>query len=223
MLLDMNRALPSIRTVLIGMLIALGMGCSLVMDADFGKYEAQDGEGGAGGTGAAGGTGGTGECDPGLTINEIQTQGSNGADDEFIEFYNSGKCVASLDEYVLAYRSAEATTDHLTTWTGKQGAVVQPQAFYVIAGVDFKGPADDTFVGIALSQNGGGIALKWSALMVDKVGWGTATNQFVSGTVAPAPATDESIARYPDGEGVNDNGVDFAIAAPTPGAKNPER
>lgn len=205
------------------MLIALGMGCSLVMDADFGKYEAQDGEGGAGGTGAAGGTGGTGECDPGLTINEIQTQGSNGADDEFIEFYNSGKCVASLDEYVLAYRSAEATTDHLTTWTGKQGAVVQPQAFYVIAGVDFKGPADDTFVGIALSQNGGGIALKWSALMVDKVGWGTATNQFVSGTVAPAPATDESIARYPDGEGVNDNGVDFAIAAPTPGAKNPER
>jgi hypothetical protein len=213
------------------MLIALDMGCSLVMDSDFGKYEAlESGEGGSGGTVGTGGSGGQvtggtgGDCKPGLTINEIQTQGSNGADDEFVEFYNAGKCAASLDEYVLAYRSAAATADHLTTWTGKKGEVLQPKAFYVIGGVDFKGSADDTFPsGMALSQSGGGIALKWSALMVDKVGWGTATNQFVSGTAAPAPGTEESIARYPDGEGVNDNGADFSVATPTPGAKNPER
>ncbi len=211
------------------MLVALDMGCSLVMDADFGKYEAMDSEGGSGGTGMGGTggqvTGGTGgDCEPGLAINEIQTQGPNGADDEFVEFYNAGKCAASLDEYVLAYRSAAAMADHLTTWQGKAGEVLQPKAFYVIGGVDFKGPADDTFPkDLALSREGGGIALKWSALMVDKVGWGTATNQFVSGTVAPAPGTGESIARYPDGEGVKDNGVDFAVAVPTPGAKNPER
>ena len=61
--------------------------------------------------------------------------------------------------------------------------------------------------------------------LVDSVGWGTATNAFVEGTVAAAPATTEapgtSIGRIPDGDDTNDNAADFVLDdSPTPKGSN---
>ena len=60
---------------------------------------------------------------------------------------------------------------------------------------------------------------------LDHVGWGTATNAFVEGTVASAPpataSPGSSAARHPDGHDTNDNSADFTVVTPpTPRATN---
>jgi hypothetical protein len=76
--------------------------------------------------------------------------------------------------------------------------------------------------GQTLASAGGGLGLRdGSGALVDSVAWGTATNAFVEGTVAPAPtiapAPGKSDARRPDGQDTNDNGADFSEGDPTPG------
>ena len=60
-----------------------------------------------------------------------------------------------------------------------------------------------------------------SNLIVDSVGYGTATNIYVEGTVIAAPASASSIRRRPNGTDTNDNSVDFTVTTtPTPGVTN---
>jgi hypothetical protein len=73
-----------------------------------------------------------------------------------------------------------------------------------------------------MSGTGGGVGIKdGTGALIDSVGYGTATNAFVEGTVAAAPAAGESIRRSPDGHDTNVNAADFAIdSTPTPKATN---
>ena len=223
------------RTLLAVVTLAVATSCSLVMDADFGKYEAAGGTGpGAGGASGTGGVGGSAgnsgagggaagsSCVPRLTVNEVQTAGPNGSDDEFVELFNASDCVASLDDVVLAYRSSSASTDHSVNWTPDPGFSVAPWWFFVIGGPSYEGPRDSVFAsGFALSAGGGGLALRSGGEVIDQLGWGDATNDFVDNIAAPAPASGEAIGRRPDGVDTNSNEPDFTVGVPSPGAANP--
>jgi hypothetical protein len=198
------------------------------MDADFDRYElAEQATGGAGGVGGAGGMGGqggtgaaAGACNETLVLNEIQTGSVRGVDDEFVELYNPGACPVPLDPYTLVYRSTSATIDHGVVWS-EAGRAIAPGAFFVIAGAGYEGFADAQFPSsMALAAGGAGLALRLSGEIVSRVGWGDATNEFVAGVAAVAPAAGESIGRVPDGADTGNNSADFVVGVPTPGAPN---
>jgi hypothetical protein len=80
----------------------------------------------------------------------------------------------------------------------------------------------DLSFSVDLATAGGGVALRDpSGNIVDRVGYGTATNTFVEGTTAAAPGSGHSVGRRPDGMDTAHNSSDFvSITTPTPGAAN---
>jgi hypothetical protein len=157
-----------------------------------------------------------------LRINEVSTGGSGGATDEFVELYNPCSAAVPLTGGKLVYRAATSGSDNYTLYAfGPQS--VPSHGFFLVANSGFAGSADlkPYQGGSGLAAAGGGVALKdASDAVVDSLGWGTATNAFVEGTVIGAPSTTQSAARKSDGVDTDDNAVDFKLAAPTPGATN---
>jgi hypothetical protein len=154
----------------------------------------------------------------GIKINEIQTAGTT-ATDEFIELYNSCATATTLTGK-LVYRSATGTSDvTLMTFSGQSVGAGQ---WFVCGGSGFTGTSNATYSGGSMAGAGGGVAvLDSGGATVDSVGYGTATNAFVQGSAAPAPAASQSIERLPDGHDTGNNGSDFTVgASPTPGAAN---
>ena len=192
-------------------------------DADGGAAGA-GGQGGSGGTSGTGGSGGAppdAGCTGPVSINELQTHGASLAHDEFVELYNANDCTVLLGGYGLYYRSSAGTSDAPYPWQAPAGAEIPANGFYVVSGVDFGGVSDSHFPdGMALSSTGGGLALKLQGTIVDSMGWGAATNDYVVGSPAPAPADGASVGRLPDGAESGDNYWDFYDMTPSPGAAN---
>jgi len=156
-----------------------------------------------------------------VVINEVQAGSAASASDEFIELFNP--CATSIDltGSTLVYRSAAGVSDVVVI------ALTKPIAaggYYLVTGPTFPdaGAPDQSYGAGKLAAAGGGIGLRDGAqLLVDSVGYGTATNAFVEGAAAPAPPNGQSIARKPNGTDSNHNDVDFAVAVtPTPRAAN---
>jgi hypothetical protein len=160
-----------------------------------------------------------------VRINEFSTGVEGALTDEFVEIVNTGTEAADLSGYRLAYRSAAGTSD--VSLDGlPDGTVLEPGAFLLFGGSGYAGahPADRSFA-TSLASAGGGVGLRDSAgALVDSVAWGTATNVFVEGAVAPAPtiapAPGKSAGRHPSGQDTNDNAADFTEGDPTPGGAN---
>lgn len=157
-----------------------------------------------------------------LKINELSTGGTNGSTDEFIELYNPCSATVSLLGATLVYRASTSGGDNFTFATFPSMSVPS-HGYFVVANGNFTGTADmKPFQGGGgMAVAGGGIALRDAQdAVVDSIGWGTAVNAFVEGTVAPAPSTTQTLARTPNGTDTNNNLADFALATPTPGAAN---
>ena len=154
-------------------------------------------------------------------INEVQTGGSSSTSDEFIEIYNPCALQVDLTGWKLVYRSASGVTDVLVATIGKP---IGGNGYNLVASSVFSGgvAADETYTGGHLAAAGGGLALRNLNMgIVDSVGWGTATNAFIEGAVASAPAGGQSLARTPNGTDTDHNNLDFKIATtPTPKATN---
>jgi hypothetical protein len=160
----------------------------------------------------------TGAC--ALVVNELQTGGAGGTQDEFIELYNACATPADLSGYKLVYRSATGTTDiELLAFTSQS---VPSSGYLVVGQTNYTGTAAVRYTASGMAAAGGGVALlDASGNIIDSVGYGTAANAYVEGTAAPAPPSGQSIARQPNGHDGNNNGSDFSVAAtPTPGAAN---
>lgn len=160
-----------------------------------------------------------------VRVNEFSTGVEGALTDEFVEIVNTGTEAADLSGYELAYRSAAGTSD-VSLATLPDGTVLAPGAFLLFGGSGYAGahPADRLFA-TSLASAGGGVGLRdLSGGLVDSVAWGTATNAFAEGAVAPAPAIapapGKSDGRHPDGQDTNDNGADFTEGDPTPGGAN---
>ncbi len=205
------------------------------------------GGGGGGGGSAGGGGGGGGSVDmampadlvmapPDLTtppnnctatsliINEVRTGSSASAKEEWVEIYNPCSNTISLTGK-LVYRSdtnnGASDTSTLATITS---ASIAGGGYYLIANSGYAGtadikPFDSTSVGMA--DGGGGVGLRDSGgTLLTSMGWGTANNTFQQGAAAPAEATNQSIARKPNGADTHHDDVDFKSSTPTPGAAN---
>jgi hypothetical protein len=164
-------------------------------------------------------------CGTGVVlINEIQTAGDAGAEDEWVELRNPLACPLDLTGYALKHASTNGTTI-ATIWTAPSATSLAPFGHGVVAGTAYSGSATPIghFSTGVLAPSGGGLGLyDATGARIDAVGYGAgATNPFVLGTPAPAPPASESIARIPDGTSTGDNARDFAIATtPTPGEPN---
>jgi len=153
-------------------------------------------------------------------VNEVMTGGTASGADEFVEVSNPCPTSIDLAGARLAYRSAAGTSDStLVTWA--PGTVLVPGGRLVYGGATFTGPRNGD-LGAGLSGTGGGVAIRAATgEVVDSVGYGTATNAFVEGAAAPAPAAGSSIARIPDGSDTDQNGTDWTVTATiTPGTAN---
>lgn len=180
------------------------------------------GKAGSAGTAGAGGTGGAG-CHP--VINELMAGTNQSASDEFIEIFNPCSAAIDLTGWKIIYRAAAGTSD-VTLYTWASGSVAANK-YVLLVGSAYSGtPAADGDLANGLAKAGGGVALRdSSSTNVDSVGYGTATNAFIEGTVAPVPPAADtpgnSIARTPNGKDTDDNSADFLVAtAPTPKAAN---
>jgi hypothetical protein len=171
-------------------------------------------------------TSGGGGDEATLSVNELMTGVTGSASNEFVEIVNTGTAAADLSGWKLVYRSAAGTSDVVLA-TIADGTSLAPGGFFLFGGAAYAGgPAADQSFSASVAATGGGVGLRDAAgTLVDSVGWGTATNAFVEGTVAAAPPTKEapgtSTGRVPDGDDTNDNAPDFTLDdSPTPKAAN---
>jgi hypothetical protein len=161
-----------------------------------------------------------------VRVNEVATGTSASGADEFVELSNTGTAAADIAGWKVVYRSAAGNTD-VALATIPASTTLAPGGFYLLGGASYAGasPADQSF-SPGLASAGGAVGLRDGAgVLVDAVGWGTATNALVEGSAAPAPPTTaapgSSIERLPNGHDTNDNHADFTVTAtPSPRTSN---
>ena len=168
-------------------------------------------------------------------INEVQTAGTTAAD-EFVEIFNPCGAAIPMVGYKIIYRShlnvldASQANDSTTVYAFVAADVLPPLGHFVVGGAAFTGPknASEPSATGDLAAAAGQVGLRdASGRLLDGVFYGmlptTGTPAFLEGTPAPSPAKSSSIYRAPDGKDIDDNGVDFSAAnpTPTPTAANP--
>jgi uncharacterized protein YdeI (BOF family) len=152
----------------------------------------------------------------GLLVAEVVTGGVS-ASDEYVEITNAGPSSADLGGCDLAYVTASgATVTRKATFPGPL-PLATGQHLLVANATGIFGPlADFTYSG-GLAADGGTIALRRAdGTVIDAVGWGTASNSYVEGSVAPAPPPKSSLERRPGGlagntQDSNDNAADWFV------------
>ncbi len=161
---------------------------------------------------------------PNFVISQFKTGGAT-ANDEFIEIHNISSSPADLNGYRVVYRSASGTNDvNFANWT--TSTVIPAGGYYLIASNSYTGTTTPNFTynnttcTCALSGTGGGLAIRNGDLntgvIIDSVGFGTATNAFVEGTVTTAPAVNTSQSRANNGcQDTDVNSTDFANTNPS--------
>ncbi len=154
-------------------------------------------------------------CSARVVLNEVQTAGPNGDDDEFVELFNPGSCPVVLDGHKLFF---QGEGDKQLVWSAAAGQSLQPGHFFVLGGAQFSGSFDFAMGTVTLGGDGG-LGLEKDDAPVDAVGWGTAS-AFVEGSAAPPPASGGSIGRFPDGADTDDNQKDFTPLKPSPRKTN---
>lgn len=156
-----------------------------------------------------------------LLVSEVQTGGAS-ASDEFVELANAGSLAVDLVGLEVVYvTSTGSTVTRKATWPTSQ--ILDPGRHLLIANAAgiHAGIADATYSG-GFAATGGAIVLRpVGGTPIDAVGWGDASNAFVEGAPAPAPAAGSSIERLPgeasgNGSDTNDNASDFRVTTPTP-------
>ena len=152
----------------------------------------------------------------GLLLAEVVTGGSS-ASDEYVEIANAGPVQTDLGGCELIYMSASGATTTRKALFSAPLLLAPGQHLLVANASGIYGPlADATYSG-GLAADGGALALRTGGgSVIDAVGWGTATNQYVEGSVAAAPPAKSSLERRPGGpEGntidTNDNGTDWFV------------
>lgn len=167
---------------------------------------------------------------PHIVISQFQVTGDtpgNTANDEFIELHNTSSNSVDLNGYRLVYRSAGGTNDvAFIAWATT--TIVPAGGYYLIAATSYNGTItpnityNPTTCSCSMSMNGGGLAIRNGALntgvIIDSVGYGTATNAFIETAVTTAAPTtgDNSKARLTNGcQDTDSNFNDFSTLTPS--------
>lgn len=163
------------------------------------------------------------QVSPNFVISQFQVAGGT-ANDEFIELHNISSTAVDLNGYRVVYRSAGGTNDVLfAQWT--TSAIIPVGGYYLIASTGYDGTVTPDFTynpttcSCSMSATGGGLAIRNGAVntgvIVDSVGYGTATNAFIETAVTAAPAANAGQARLSNGCQDSDNNInDFSTLNP---------
>ena len=160
---------------------------------------------------------------PHLVISQFQVAGGN-ANDEFVEIHNTGSNPIDLSGYKLVYRSSGGTNDVLLAqWSSV--TVIPAGGYYMVASTGYDGSAapdlsyNPSTCSCSMSGTTGGIGIRQGSVntgvIIDSVGYGSATNVFVEGTVTPFPAANTSQSRNNNACQDTDNNLnDFSNTNP---------
>jgi hypothetical protein len=153
----------------------------------------------------------------------VQTGGAS-ASDEFAEITNVGAASVDLAGLELVYvTSTGSTVTRKASWTASTMLGSGRHLFIANTSGIYVGIADATYSG-GFAATGGAIVLRAiGGAPVDAIGWGDATNTFVEGATAAAPAAGSSIERRPGGidgntTDTNSNSADWFSRPP----RNPQ-
>ena len=163
---------------------------------------------------------------PNLVISQFQAGGTSSANDEFVELHNIGSAPVDLNGYRVVYRSASGSNDvgPFAVWT--TSTIVQPGQFYLIATTLYTGTVtpdityDPSVCLCSMSASAGGLAVRNgdnnTGVIIDAVGWGTASNIFFEGTRTTAPPNSTSQIRALNGcQDTDNNAADFSNQNPS--------
>lgn len=153
-----------------------------------------------------------------IIVTQIQTAGSN-ADDEFIELYNPNMFPVDITDWKLTKMTASGTESNLV---GKlPTSTIKAHGYYLITSHDYSGttPFDQkyTYASYYISDNYTVSLYDNNGNMIDRVGFGTATNY--EGAPATNPDKGSALQRIFDESGYQntyDNSSDFTTSTPNP-------
>ena len=153
-----------------------------------------------------------------LVLTEVQTQSATSTTEEFIEVYNPTEHDVDLSNFELVYKSATgATSTTLALSPDVKTSALKARSFAVFARSGYGIGSDAVFTS-GISESGGHILLKLSGIVVDTVGWGTASAPEQSAAVAAPKGS--AITRKLDNNGyfqdTDNNSSDFVAAPPSP-------
>lgn len=160
---------------------------------------------------------------PNIVISQFQVAGGT-ANDEFIELHNTSAGSFDLNGHRLVYRSASGANDvAFVEWNAS--TVIAPGGYYLIASTAYDGAATPNLTynpntcTCSMSATGGGLAIRNGALntgiVIDSVGYGSATNVFIETAATSAPAANSSQSRANSAcQDTDNNSNDFANTNP---------
>lgn len=153
-----------------------------------------------------------------VVISEVQTRGSNGANDEFVELFNPTDSAIDLTGWSLK-RLATTEGASETNFASPLSGTIPANGYFLVAkssGYD-AGVTADVVYGSSLSDNTTILLYDNSdpQVLVDKVGLGEGTSP--EGSPAPqlqqqTPPVDSSVERLVCGEDSDNNANDFALS-----------
>lgn len=129
-----------------------------------------------------------------ILISEVQTGGSENANQEFVELYNRSAETIDVTGWRLEYKSATGAT-----WTTKStlAGAIESSHFYVAATAAYLVQSSDGVLTSGLAASGGHIrlvSLDTANSVIDTVGWGTADSP-EGNQPAPAAQPGQSVQR----------------------------
>jgi DNA/RNA endonuclease G (NUC1) len=158
---------------------------------------------------------------PNIVISQFQVEGGT-FNDEFIELHNISANSVDLNGLRLVYRSAAGVNDVLfINWT--TSTIIPAGGYYLIASTGYDGSIVPNITynpgtcSCSMSANGGGLAIRNGAgVILDSVGYGTATNVFIEGTKTNVPPNNGSQSRVNNGcQDTDNNSNDFSTVNPS--------
>lgn len=155
-----------------------------------------------------------------VLLNEVYYDHS-GRDEgyEFIELINLTGEPMDLGGYALEFHDG-SSPGWSVVWRGASGRTIPPDGLFVVGG-EHVTPAPDFYEELGLQNGPDAVRLTFEGAVVDVLGYGDLEGIGFFET-SPAPDVDSgfSLCRRPDGADTDDNSVDFAVLAPSPGAFN---
>lgn len=167
----------------------------------------------------------------GVSISQVQIEGDGGANDEFVELYNSADNCANLDGWSLQYKSSSGGFPPAAKKV-LSAVELPPHGYYLIANSQYNGAvaADVIHSNFSLSGNSTGATIYLTknsqaitgvddSSIVDRFAYGTSASNTPLGAAPLVPSSADKPA--PDWAFVRtgfsgDNAVDFALQASNP-------
>lgn len=165
----------------------------------------------------------------GVVINSFQISSENGANDEYVELYNSGDSDVDISGWKLTKKSASASaTPIYLKYEVPAGILLSPGAKLKIAHPDCASSADIYYSNSAgniptgIASNNTITLLDKNKQVVDKVGFGTAAD-FEGTPIAKSPEVGEIYSRRNSGQDTDNNQADFYLSYSPPIETEPEK